>query len=112
MNFVECPECAKKSGSPALCKSCRTNRATIEGLRQNRQDCSKCDKHIKVLTIGQGDMLVLSGGWEAEDFQSFSSALKEKGCKNLTIFLGDGNSVEAIDEAEMEKHGWVRRADR
>jgi len=38
MEFVECPECAKKPGSPILCPSCLNNRAVIEALKKERSE--------------------------------------------------------------------------
>ena len=33
MDFVECPTCMEKPGSPNLCMSCLTNRDTITALK-------------------------------------------------------------------------------
>jgi hypothetical protein len=73
------------------------------------KDCSKCDKIVDTLNIKEGDILVLRGTWELQDCQTLGASLGVKGCKPLVILLGDGNSIEAIDEAEMEKYGWVRK---
>lgn len=35
-DFIECPECAKKPGSPALCPSCLNNRAVIGALKKEQ----------------------------------------------------------------------------
>lgn len=35
LEFVECEVCASTPGSPTLCKSCRSNRATIERLKRD-----------------------------------------------------------------------------
>jgi len=39
--FAECASCAAKPGSPILCPACLHNRATINGLRAERETLIK-----------------------------------------------------------------------
>jgi hypothetical protein len=48
--FVECPQCAAKPGSPALCGSCITNRSTIWELNKVIKTSSLKTERSKEMT--------------------------------------------------------------
>jgi len=47
LEFVECPECASKPGSPTLCDSCLKNRNSISKLKQELENRLKQQDSIE-----------------------------------------------------------------
>lgn len=54
--FVECANCAAKSGSPTLCPSCLANRARIAGLEKRlageRERAERTKRQAEALATG------------------------------------------------------------
>lgn len=40
---------------------------------------------------------------------AFPAFLKERGHEPLLVFVNDGSDLESLNEAEMERHGWIRK---
>ena len=70
------------------------------------------NENIKKLKIKEGDFVIVKS-LSAEDAYKFAIDLEGKIPPKATVcFLQEGQTIETLDEEEMEKCGWVRKTNR
>lgn len=52
IEFVECPSCAAKRGSPNLCEPCYSNRASINALKDRLGREQRTREAVEAMTDG------------------------------------------------------------
>jgi len=70
------------------------------------------NKHASILPdIKDGDTVILTGdSHRYESINFFAQKLSARGTKDVTLFIiPQGQSIEVINDEEMERHGWVRK---
>ena len=61
------------------------------------------------LEIKDGDVILLRGEYEYTALEQLAKTMNASGRKNVTLWiLGDGQTVETMDEDQMREAGWVR----
>ena len=86
--------------------------AKVEEMVDKYVDEQGANLEIEKLNIKEGDFVVVKN-LSREDAYRFGLDLECKIPPKATIcFLQDGQTIETMDEKEMEKSGWVRKKNR
>lgn len=102
IEFVECPQCAAKPGTPALCTSCLRNRHTIDEMKKHRRTGRERVKALLEAIDRSRGVIAEHGANGLSTLDNLARLARDVGLTVGEVYVHDGEEISMPLEPQQK----------